>query len=60
VLGFIPGWVTARILNAFGALRIPRQIEIAGLDIGQEITQDQDAKDLAESQRQAAGAAGLA
>jgi ammonia channel protein AmtB len=60
VLGFIPGWITAWILNAFGALRIPRQIEIAGLDIGQEITQEQDAKDVAESQRQAAGAAGLA
>ncbi len=60
VLGFIPGWVTAKILNAFGALRIPKQIEIAGLDIGLEIVQEQDAKDVAESQRQAASAAGLA
>ena len=60
VLGFIPGWITAKILNAFGALRIPQQIEIAGLDIGQEIIQEQDAKDVAESQRQAASAAGLA
>jgi ammonia channel protein AmtB len=60
VLGFIPGWIVAKILNVFGALRIPRQIEIAGLDIGHEIVREQDAKDVADSQRQAAAAAGLA
>ena len=32
VLGFIPGWVTAKILNGFGLLRIPRQVELMGLD----------------------------
>ena len=32
VLGFLPGWITAKILNGFGLLRIPRQIELMGLD----------------------------
>lgn len=32
VLGFLPGWVIAKILNGMGKLRIPREVEIAGLD----------------------------
>ena len=32
VLGLIPGYILAKILNAFGKLRIPREVEIAGLD----------------------------
>jgi ammonia channel protein AmtB len=32
VLGFIPGYVTARILKAIGMLRVPREVELAGLD----------------------------
>ena len=32
LLGFLPGWITAKILNSFGLLRIPREIEIMGLD----------------------------
>ena len=32
VLGFIPGWVISKILNAFGMLRIPKEIELMGLD----------------------------
>jgi len=35
VLGFIPGYVTARIFKAFGALRIPRRIELMGLDVAE-------------------------
>lgn len=34
VLGFLPGWVLSKILNAMGLLRIPRKIEIMGLDAG--------------------------
>ncbi len=33
VLGFCPGWIIAKILNGFGVLRIPRNLELAGLDI---------------------------
>ena len=32
LLGFLPGWITAKILNGFGLLRIPPQIELMGLD----------------------------
>ena len=32
VLGFIPAWIAAKILNAMGILRIPRDVELAGLD----------------------------
>jgi ammonia channel protein AmtB len=32
VLGFLPGYILAQILHAAGKLRIPREVEIAGLD----------------------------
>ena len=32
VLGFLPGYIAAKILNAFGLLRIPKEIELLGLD----------------------------
>ena len=32
ILGLIPGWIIAKILHAAGKLRIPRDVEIAGLD----------------------------
>jgi ammonia channel protein AmtB len=32
VLGFIPGYILAKILAAFGLLRVPREVEIVGLD----------------------------
>jgi ammonia channel protein AmtB len=36
VLGFAPGWAAAKILDSFGALRIPRTIELVGLDFVSE------------------------
>jgi len=32
VLGFLPGWIVAKILNSFGMLRIPKEVELLGLD----------------------------
>ena len=32
LLGFLPGWATAKVLAFFGHLRIPKNKEIAGLD----------------------------
>ena len=32
VLGFIPTYIVAKILNAMGILRIPKEVELAGLD----------------------------
>ncbi len=33
VLGFLPAWIGAKILNSMGMLRVPREAELAGLDI---------------------------
>ena len=32
VLGFFPGYIIARVLHGMGKLRIPREVELAGLD----------------------------
>ena len=34
-LGFLPMWILAKILNAFGMLRVPYDVELAGLDFAQ-------------------------
>jgi ammonia channel protein AmtB len=34
VLGFIPGWILAKILQGANLLRIPREVELLGLDFG--------------------------
>ena len=31
-LGFLPCWVLAKILDSVGWLRVPREVELAGLD----------------------------
>jgi len=36
VLGFLPGFVVAKILSLFGLLRVPREIELLGLDYADE------------------------
>lgn len=33
ILGFVPGWIAAKILSGLGMLRIPKEVEIAGLDM---------------------------
>jgi len=35
VLGFVPAWILAGILKALGVLRIPREIELVGLDLSE-------------------------
>ena len=32
VLGFVPAWIVAKILDAAGVLRVPREVELMGLD----------------------------
>jgi len=34
VLGFIPAWILAKILHGAGLLRIPKEVELLGLDFG--------------------------
>ena len=45
VLGMIPGYILAKILNGMGKLRIPREVELAGLDytIMEEAKEDEKA-----------------
>ncbi|WP_244500085.1 hypothetical protein [Methyloceanibacter superfactus] len=32
VLGFLPAWVVSKLLDAGGLLRVPREVELMGLD----------------------------
>jgi len=51
-LGLLPGYVAAKILDRLGLLRIPREVELAGLDLSLELQREVDAteirKDVAE------------
>ena len=55
VLGFIPAWIVSKILNGMGLLRIPREIELVGLDINYESSRAADADEVAKAIRQEAG-----
>ncbi len=44
VLGFVPAWILSKILQARGLLRIPREIEMAGLDINSIVENEEDAR----------------
>ncbi len=41
VLGFVPAWIGAKVLNGFGILRVPAKVELEGLDF--ETNQDYEA-----------------
>ena len=51
VLGFIPGFVIAKILHAAGKLRIPREVELAGLDYNIMEAASKDEKAVSSSNR---------
>jgi len=53
LLGFLPGWVFAKIINAFGALRIPREIELIGLDTGANIQRLKDEQEILAAEHEA-------
>ena len=56
VLGFIPAWIVSKILHGMGMLRIPREIELVGLDINHESIRAVEADELAQAIREEAGA----
>jgi ammonium transporter, Amt family len=58
VLGFIPGFIAAKILNAFGALRIPREIELVGLDMSEYAARYADEDDVNAAELEEARAGG--
>ena len=51
VLGFLPGWILAKILHGAGKLRIPREVELAGLDYNIMEAANKDEKAVASSNR---------
>ena len=51
VLGFVPAWILSKILQARGLLRIPREIEMAGLDINFIVETEEDARVVREAIR---------
>ena len=55
VLGFFPALIVSKILHGFGMLRIPREIELVGLDINVETQRSIDADEVARAIRQEAG-----
>ncbi len=52
VLGFIPGLIVAKILNSLGILRIPKDVELAGLDISAEMLSDQEFAEIEKALRE--------
>ena len=53
VLGFIPGWIIAKILSGFGMLRIPREIELMGLDAGAAQNAAEEAQAIIDAEKAA-------
>ena len=51
VLGFLPGWILAKILHGAGKLRIPRDVELAGLDYNIMEQAQKDERAVASSNR---------
>ncbi|NKB64549.1 MAG: ammonium transporter [Gammaproteobacteria bacterium] len=54
VLGFVPGYVLSKILNGMGLLRIPPEVEVLGLDTLTIEEYEQDEKEMAEAEQEAA------
>ena len=50
VLGFIPTFIVAKILNAMGILRIPKKVELAGLDYVEEQTRAADSQAIVDAE----------
>jgi ammonia channel protein AmtB len=55
LLGFLPGWITAKILNSFGLLRIPREVEIMGLDTAVSTDLIAEEQAIIDAEREAIG-----
>ena len=51
VLGLIPGYIIAKVLNGMGKLRIPREVEIAGLDCEMMESAKEDEKAVSSATR---------
>ena len=50
VLGFLPGYIASKILHAFGLLRIPKEVELMGLDFGTALEEEAAAREVHEAE----------
>ena len=53
VLGFVPGWIVAKILAAMDLLRIPRRVELLGLDFKSNREEQAAAADVRSTEKAA-------
>jgi ammonia channel protein AmtB len=51
VLGMLPGYIIAKVLSGMGKLRIPREVEIAGLDYEMMESAKEDEKAVSSATR---------
>lgn len=51
LLGFIPTWILAKILNSAGMLRVPRKVELEGLDFAANSDYQKALRDVIEAER---------
>ncbi len=59
LLGFLPAWVLCAIFKAAGVLRIPREIELVGLDLADYHGRYLDEDDVRQAELKEAQAAGV-
>jgi ammonia channel protein AmtB len=59
VLGFLPAWILCGIFKAAGALRIPREIELVGLDLADYHGRYLDEDEVRQAELKEAQAAGV-
>jgi len=57
VLGFFPAWVVAKILHGANLLRIPREVELLGLDFGNMQEAEHARREVAAAEHEAVSAA---
>ena len=51
VLGFLPAWIVAKILDGMGLLRIPREVELMGLDFKTRQESEAARQDVRDAQK---------
>ncbi|MCY4541385.1 MAG: ammonium transporter [Rhodobacteraceae bacterium] len=54
VLGFLPGWIGALVLHKFGLLRIPKEVELMGLDFATDREEAAAAEEVRDALKQIA------
>ena len=59
VLGFIPAFIVSKILKAMGILRVPPAVELVGLDMSGEVSEEADAIEVSDADIEEARKLGL-